>query len=162
MINKDKASRSSLGTEDDVSTGNEALNMLKEIFENINRWLQFAEAKHGALIGINGLFLFKSVDYIFGLLEEVGVNVLILWLMTAVFFSAILISLKSFFPNTDVCKDKVNSSDDDDSHSDRVLVFYEDIRKYESSLLYLRDIYKHYLGTKINRSRLCQGDFYKF
>ena len=70
MINKDKASRSSLGTEDDVSTGNEALNMLKEIFENINRWLQFAEAKHGALIGINGLFLFKSVDYIFGLLEE--------------------------------------------------------------------------------------------
>lgn len=35
---------------------------LKEIFENVNQWLVFAETKNGVLISLNGLLLFRVVD----------------------------------------------------------------------------------------------------
>lgn len=128
-----------------------ALSILKEIFENTNRWLQFAEAKNGALIGINGLFLFKSVDYLFEVINgELEINILIVGFMTAVFFLAIIIALISFLPNTSVIKVTTEDvSDNDNSCGDRILIFFEEISRYKNPSVYLRDIYKCYLDTNV-------------
>lgn len=124
-----------------------SLEILKGIFENTNRWLSFAEAKNGSLIGVNGLFLFKSIEYIFEILNgKLKVNIVVTGFMATIFFLAIIIALKSFFPDTSIYKDEPDNSVSDGS---RILIFYEDICKYKSSKLYLQDIYKYYLETNI-------------
>lgn len=150
MVSNRSMRGDNLSTVNDEKIGEKSLEILKDIFENTNRWLNFAEAKNGALIGVNGLFLFKSVDYLFEILNgKLKVDILVVGLMTTVFFIAILIALKSFFPNTGVYKDRSDISDADTSNADRILIFYEDICKYQSSKLYLRDIYKYYMEVNV-------------
>lgn len=150
MASKKNIRRTNVSTVDVENKGKESIAVLKDIFENTNRWLNFAEAKNGALIGVNGLFLFKSVDYLFEILNgKLKVDNLVVGLMTTVFFIAILIALKSFFPDTGVYKDRSDISDADTSSADRILIFYEDICKYQSSKLYLQDIYKYYLEVNV-------------
>lgn len=137
---------------------NQVLEILKAIFENINRWLNFAEAKNGTLIGVNGLFLFKCIDYLINS-NKTGLNLSVkiyLGIMASVFLIVILISLNSFFPNTSVCKDKSNILDNDnlDVGKTKNLIFYENIAEYKGSKLYLLDIYKYYLETNIKIDEL--------
>lgn len=156
--------RKNLRIANDEKIGEKAQEILKEIFENTNKWLNFAEAKNGALIGINGLFLFKSIDYLFDILNgKLKVDILVVGLMNAIFFIAILMALKSFFPNTNVYIDKADVSDTDTSNKDRILIFYGDICKYQSSKLYLRDIYKYYLeyNVKIEELKKIELDYAK-
>lgn len=155
MASKKNIIRTNLSTVNDEKIGENALDILKDIFENTNKWLQFAEAKNGALIGANGLFLFKSVDYLFNILNgKLKVDIFVVGFMTTIFFIAILITLKSFFPNIGVYKDRSDVSDADDLNVDRILIFYGDICKYQSSKLYLRDIYKHYLQVNMKTKDL--------
>lgn len=147
--------RSSRKSNSSTVNSEKSLEMLKDIFENTNTWLHFAEAKNGALIGVNGLFLLKSVDLLFEILSgNLKAGILIVSIQNIIFFTAILISLKSFFPNTNVYKDETEIYDSDASSGDRILIFYEDICKYQSSKLYLRDIYKYYMKTDIKIGKL--------
>ena len=124
------------------------LDDLKDIFDNINQWLIFAESKNGVLLGINGLFLFKMLDNLNGV-EESILNTKMIWLLLIIFIVATIIILKSFFPICSVFEDKpVNlCKETDDS---KILIFYEDISKYENSSMYLRDLYRYYYDTDID------------
>lgn len=150
MAGKNNTMRTNLNTVNNEKIDQNALEILKDTFENTNRWLQFAETKSGALIGVNGLFLFKSVDYLFEILNgKLKVNIFIVGFMTAVFFTAIILALKSFFPNTSVTKETTDASDNDSSGNERILIFFEDICKYQNPSMYLQDIYKYYLDTDV-------------
>ncbi|WIF95471.1 hypothetical protein [Caminicella sporogenes] len=134
----------------DNRNNNRSLEILKEIFENVNRWLQFAEAKNGALVGLNGFFLLKSIDFLFDVINgNIKVDVLLVGGIVAIFFLAMLIALKSFFPNTSVHKDKPDVNYTTISNDDKILIFFEEICKYENCKLYLRDIYKYYLDIDV-------------
>lgn len=138
-------------TNNDKKSNESAMEILKDIFENINRWLNFAEAKNGALIGVNGLFLFKSIDYLFEIYNGlIKVNILLVGIIAVLFIIALLLSLKSFFPDTSVFVDKPDVPNSDSTNENRILIFYEDICKYQNSKLYLKDIYKYYLDININ------------
>lgn len=150
MPDKKNMTRTNLNTGNNEHIDKNALEILKDTFENTNRWLQFAETKNGALIGVNGLFLFKSVDYLFEILNgKLKANICIVGFMTAVFFLAIILALKSFFPNTSVTKEKTSISENDDEGRDRILIFYGNICMYQNPSVYLRDIYKYYLETNV-------------
>ncbi|QGU96390.1 hypothetical protein GOM49_15980 [Clostridium bovifaecis] len=141
MAGKKNMARTNLNTGNNEHIDKNALEILKDTFENTNRWLQFAETKNGALIGVNGLFLFKSVDYLFEILNgKLKANIFIVGFMTAVFFLAIILALKSFFPNTSVTKETTSISENNDSGRDRILIFYGDICMYQNPSMYLRDI----------------------
>mgnify|MGYP000858739681 CR=1 FL=1 len=133
-----------------------ALPILKEVFENTNRWLQFAEAKNGALIGVNGLFLFKSIDYLFEVINgKITVNIFIVGFMTAVFFTSTIISLISFLPNTSVTEETAEDiSRNNNSVECGVLIFFEEINNYKNQSAYLRDIYKYYLNKNVKIKNL--------
>lgn len=135
---------------------NNSLDLLKDIFNNINSWLNFAEAKNGALIGINGLFLFESVDYLFDILNgNLNSDFLItVGLMVSVFLLVMLIALRSFFPNTSNDASYKISREKNISNANNILIFYGDISNYNSAELYLKDIYKYYIKTKVETEDL--------
>lgn len=145
--------RGRLNTVDNDKINERSLEIVKDIFENTNKWLNFAEAKNGALIGVNGLFLFKSIDYLFEVINgELKVSIVLVGFIVAVFMLAILIALKSFFPNNSIHVDKTGISEVVDNNSvnaERILIFYGDICKYQNSKLYLQDIYKYYLEINV-------------
>jgi hypothetical protein len=59
---------------------------LKDIFENVNNWLKFAEAKNATLIAGNGLLIFGVLKTI----HEVNINI---YLLYYIYFCLILFSL---------------------------------------------------------------------
>ena len=131
------------------------LDILKDIFENTNRWLQFGEAKNGALIGINGLFLFNSIDYLFDILNgKLNVNIFIVGIMITIFGFSTIGSLISFMPNMSKMINNMELTSEHNCKDDGVLIFFEDICKYESPEIYLKDIYKNYLSFNIEIENL--------
>jgi len=138
----------------------EVLKELKDIFENVNRWLQFAEAKNGALIGINGVFLFKSVDFLFDIINgKLNGSKVLVTSSLLIFSVAMIIALKSFLPNTGVFEDKeVNEEIQNINENNMVLIFFEDICKYESSKLYLKDIYQYFFYNEITEENLSRRE----
>ncbi len=129
----------------------EILDILKEIFDNVNKWLTFAETKNGVLLSINGLFLFRLLDC----LEKIAsgnslLNIKMIWILIIIFLVAIIITLISFFPKASPYVDKDDNVYNDENSDLRTLIFYGDISKYEYSKLYLRDIYRYYLNTSID------------
>jgi len=127
--------------------------VLKDIFANVNTWVHFAEAKNGAIIGINGLFLFKAIDYMIAMIngDMIG-SVFLVAFISIMFIVALVISILSFFSNTKVFEDEENA--DEGNTQDRILIFYGDIGKYKSSKNYLKDIHKQYLGSTIDGDSL--------
>jgi hypothetical protein len=101
----------------------------KEIFQNVNFWLQFAEAKNGAMLTINGLLIFSSLD-----LYDKFKKLPYFSLIQAVFLVLITISLlnnfRSFFPIRKIGLIKKKSN----------ILFWGDISKYDSSISYSKDI----------------------
>ncbi len=71
---------------------------VKDIFENVNNWLKFAEAKNGAILVFNSAL----IAVLFNILEEYNNNdfFIMLYLYEAIFFLslAIVIALLSFVP----------------------------------------------------------------
>lgn len=128
----------------------DVLKELKDIFENVNRWLQFAEAKNGALIGINGIFLFKSIDFFIDIITgKLTGSILLSGLTTLIFLIGILLALKSFFPNDSVYQDEDDNLEILDENEESILIFYNDIYKFKSSKKYLMTIYKYYYNSNI-------------
>ncbi len=127
------------------------VNILKEIFKNINEWLIFAETKNGVLISINGVLLFRLLDYLEKIaVDNTSLNIKMIWILIIIFLIAILIILKSFFPNNSTSVDENNNTSEYNYNSSRILIFYKDISQYKCSKLYLQDIYKYYLNMNID------------
>lgn len=133
------------------------LNELKDIFENTNRWLAFAESKNGVLLGVNGLFLFKMLDWLNGV-EDSILNTKMIWILLIIFISTTLLILKSFFPNCSSFIDKEIDTCKESNGYSRILIFYEDISKYESSKIYLMDIYKYYFKVDVDLKELTKHE----
>lgn len=89
---------------------------LKEIFQNTNSWLQFAEAKNAALIAFNTAILSAILDTL---------DMDILRAITALFLiTSTFCCLISFKPRKHVTKCLGNKTDTDN------ILFYQDIAKY--------------------------------
>lgn len=131
------------------------INILSEIFKNTNEWLVFAETKNGVLLSINGLFLFRLLDYLKKPnLCNLPLKTRMIWILLIIFLVAMLITLKSFFPNHTAFVDKNINIYEDNCDDSKTLMFYGDISKYECSKLYLKDIYRYYLNTNIDMENI--------
>jgi hypothetical protein len=103
---------------------------LKDIFGNINEWLKFAEAKNGALLGINAAVittLLSNLDKIklYWIIETVLLNV---FLPSAIIST--LIALKSFWPAR---KHELISTPASNPLADDNLLFFGHIKNYSPS-----------------------------
>ena len=131
-----------------MSEENNVLDELKHILEEVKTWLHFGESKHGALLAINLILIFKCTDFFINIEEKkiIGSKVFLIIIMTLYLFSTI-ISLISFMPKLN----KLDDSDvDEDSNSttNNLLNFFGDIKKYSSSKQYLRDVYYKYFNME--------------
>jgi hypothetical protein len=116
-----------------MSQGKAVIDELRYIFENVNRWLQYAEAKNGVLVALAGAALFP--------LNEIAskahsINAIYLKVLTGSLGLALLCSLVSFVPQTRLKwsdrKKKLLPSDN--------IFFFGDIQKYEPDE-YLEKVY---------------------
>lgn len=135
---------------------------LKNIFENINGWLKFAEAKNGALVAINGVFIFKCTDFFVNLGDRkiFGSKIFLISVMSF-FLLALLFVFVSFLPNIGTIPDKEENNDDKctkckDRKCENILIFYGDISKYTDPKLYLNDLYMYYYN--INREEFAKKE----
>ena len=116
----------------------EAKELLKEIFDNVNYWLAFAEAKNAGLLAFN----IAALAIVFSR-EEISVFgyifVIIIMLSTLCAFLALWSRFDIIWKN----KDTPNEEDN--------LLFYRDIAKY-SEQEFILSIYKKYLGMNIDNN----------
>lgn len=116
---------------------------LKEIFSYVNNWLNFAEAKNGAIIGLNGaciigLFsILLKTDYDIQFWAKIYILITIILLILSTGFS-----LFSFFPMTSKLK---NDQDNNNQNQSPILLFYGDIAKFKDSRKFVMELYNSYL-----------------
>lgn len=117
--------------------------LLKETFENVNNWLNFAEAKNAAILAfaIALLAAVGSMEYFTS--QRIGFILHVLG--TSI---CMICSLISFLPNQG--KDK--KREDGCSEADN-LIFYQDIAKYDPKG-YLKAVYKRYRGETIDERQM--------
>lgn len=105
-------------------------NTLKDIFENVNNWLKFAEAKNATLVAGNGLLIFGILKTI----HEVDINIYLLYYIyfcLILFSLSLVISLISFIPKVKIPTFLLNS----DIETSDNLLFYGHILKYNEKTL---------------------------
>lgn len=104
---------------------------LKDIFENVNNWLKFAEAKNATLLAGNGILIFGILKTI----QKLDMNIYLLYYIyfcIVLFSLSLIISLISFIPKVKIPSFLLSK---ETKESDNLL-FYGDILKYnEKSLL---------------------------
>lgn len=112
--------------------------LLREIFNNINSWLSFAEAKNAAIIALN----VASVPFIWNLKKPDETNILINIICAGMLISTI-IALFSFYP------DKGTNNLDKGNHSAFYnLILYKKIAQY-GKIQYLKAVFKQYAGSEL-------------
>ncbi len=125
---------------------NESLNeLLEKSLERVNFWLQFAEAKHAALIAfiLAVLAIIYGGDFIDNFIFET---------ITATFYlAALVISMVSFSPryDKDVSRKIGNYSNNDN------LLYWKDIAKYADED-FLKRIYKDFLSEDKNSFKVSE------
>jgi hypothetical protein len=105
-------------------------NTLKDIFENVNNWLKFAEAKNATLVARNGLLIFGIIKTI----NDLNINTYLLYYIyfcLALFSISLVISLISFIPKVKIPTFLLNS----DIETNDNLLFYGHILKYNERTL---------------------------
>lgn len=125
---------------------------LKEIFDDVNKWLAFAEAKNGAMIALNGavlaglvnVLLNKDFNDYFNILVKISLYISIGFTVVALIFSLI-----SFLPHLSVF-----TAMDIYCEEEYILNFYGDIAKYKNEKQYIKDIYKCYFDVDKTESQL--------
>ncbi|KEI04088.1 Pycsar system effector family protein [Clostridium botulinum] len=125
---------------------------LKEILDDVNKWLAFAETKNGAIIALNGallaglvnIMLNKDFNGYFGIWVKIPLYISSLCSVLAITFSLI-----SFLPQLSVFKENEPCS-----VGNCILNFYGDIAKYKSANQYMKDIYKQYYGVDKEENQL--------
>lgn len=122
---------------------------LKSIFENINDWLKFAEAKNGIIVAFNGSVILQIFQIIKGISSS-GIYFLCLIILLIFWTLSFLIALISFYPRTKILfllrrNEKISKQDN--------LLFYGDIAKY-SEKDYLQSLTKMF-----GRENYCWSNF---
>ena len=103
--------------------------ILKDIFDNVNNWLKFAEAKNGAIIALNATFIFGILKL--GIInDDNGNSFLNYYLYIAIFMLtlSIIIALLSFVPRLNHSYIQFKKPLDKDN-----LLYFGDIAKYTPS-----------------------------
>jgi len=104
--------------------------VLKDIFENVNNWLKFAEAKNATLVAGNGLLIFGVLKTI----HDLKIDNYLLWYIyfcLALFSLSLVIALISFIPKIRIPTFLLNS----DIETSDNLLFYGHILKYNEKTL---------------------------
>lgn len=125
---------------------------LKEIVDDVNKWLAFAETKNGAMIALNGAILAGLANVLFNKDFNQYFNILVkipLYISVLCTIAAIVILLISFLPQLAVFKGMDVSCEEGN-----VLIYYGDIAKYKSEKQYIKHIYKYYFNTDKNENEL--------
>lgn len=128
---------------------------LKDIFDNTNNWLKYAEAKNGILLALNGtcffgvLSFFKDApDYLQGLFIYSTLPTLLV--ATIILIISFLPILNKFFPKShDLSKESINNMN---------LIYWGDIRKLTPSI-YLKNAYKLYYNQDKNEFDRIELDY---
>lgn len=125
---------------------------LKEILDDVNKWLAFAETKNGAMIALNGALLAGLVNI---MLNKDFNEYFSIWVKVPLYISslcavlAIIFSLISFLPQLSGFKENEPCSG-----GNCILNFYGDIAKYKSANQYIKDIYKQYYDVDKEENQL--------
>lgn len=127
---------------------NRVLYELKGILEEVKTWLHFAEAKHGAILAVNLVLIFKCTDFFININHKqiVGNKILLMTIMTLYSVSTI-ISFISFIPNVHKLDDSIGCICNT-GEPNKLLNFFGDIKEYNSSRLYLIHVYKKYFNIE--------------
>jgi hypothetical protein len=126
---------------------NETNTKLVEIFENVNKWLHFAEAKNGAVLALLSLVFFRLFSYAPAEIENSNIYSKIFFISIIILFIlSFLFSAFSFLPN--LKKTKGNYIKEDFKVSHLNLLFFGDIAKYSSPQHYLNDFLNKYFDNK--------------
>lgn len=109
---------------------------LKDIFDNTNSWLRYAEAKHTVLIGLIGAGLFGIHNYLDGFYSWKLIFQIWTILCVVLFVISCLVSLLSFIPILYPLDKKSNKS-----NKELNLIYFKDIASIEpNEYLSLLDI----------------------
>lgn len=100
---------------------------LKYIFTNINDWLKFAEAKHGALITFNVATIFGIFQIIEKLSDKEQFYQVAFIFVIALLMASILVSLYSFIPITRPKPDCMSKEDFERKSEGLNILFYKDV-----------------------------------
>lgn len=153
---------------------------LKDIFDNVNNWLKFAEAKNAALIAISGMFIWGSVRLLVILksTEKISMDGNLGCVLTAylffmlVFFTiALICGIASFIP---VSKYILIIPTGEPSNADNLL-FFGHLSKYNKKKLVekvkaasdskdtdINDIHQMYAEQIIVNSRITEAKIHFF
>lgn len=126
---------------------------LEKIFNNVNSWLTFAEAKNASLLALNGAGVFGLVSFLNSSDYAGGQYfTLYLWMVIVFLVLGMVISLLSFSPfigafngNKKLLfrrKENLN------------LIFYGDLVDYNCAKEFVIDIYKQYFEIDINEDQV--------
>lgn len=117
--------------------------LLREILNNVNTWLTFAEAKNAAII----TFDFAMIAFV-GNIDFSKENIIIFTILIVVIIVGMIISLGiallSFMPQ--VNKNKFEFQNDIENGN---LIYYGDIAKY-NDIEYIKNLCKQYFGKNID------------
>ncbi len=99
--------------------------VISNIFENVNNWLKFAEAKNGAIIALNSALIFG----LFQVCQDIKIGniILIMYVYSAhiSLFISIIIAILSFVPKLSYQYTSFSKPKDSDN-----LLYFGDIAKY--------------------------------
>lgn len=124
---------------------------LKEIFENINNWLKFAEAKNATLVGGNGVIIFGIIKCLKDL-ENYTYFVYYLYFVIAFLSLSCIIALISFMANIKLPQYLFGKVDNKNNN----LLFYGSIQNYNEEE-YLKKLTES-LGisdSSIHKNKFC-------
>lgn len=117
-----------------MDTTKEKLDFLEKIFENINHWLGFAEAKNAALVAFN-IALAAALST---LTATEGNTVFLTIIILICLIISSLIILLSFIPKNTICLDSPSLTSIPDN-----LIYYGNISKFAKTD-YIKAFYRRY------------------
>ncbi len=125
---------------------------LKEIFENVNNWLKFAEAKNATLIAGNGVIIFGIIKCLKDL-ESYPYFIYYLCFVIILLSLSFIIALISFIANVKLPRYLFKEIDNNNKN----LLFYGSIKNYneESYLQALTDSLE-ITDTSIHKNEFCK------
>lgn len=104
-------------------------NELFNIFNNINRWLEFAEKKNTYIFSFFSLIIIFTpfIGKLTSLNLLIKISICIFYL---IYIVTITITIISLFPKTDILKDEIENGKNKKIYDKDNLLFYGDISKY--------------------------------
>ncbi len=108
---------------------------LEKSLDRINHWLQFAEAKHAALIA----FLIALLAIVCG--GDFINNIILQAIVAIVYLAALIVSMLSFYPRYDKDTSRIAGKYNNDDN----LLFWKDIAKYAEED-FLKKVYKDFFS----------------